>query len=83
MEEAGANVPAWLINRAQHRMAGTDFQDEPFFRPLLRRSRQHPLNLVVALPLRAYNPLCTNSLCPNNTAVGNQALVCVDSFWFC
>jgi hypothetical protein len=29
-EEADAKVPAWLTNRAQHSIAGTDFPDEPF-----------------------------------------------------
>src|ERR1035441_4849882 len=28
-EEADAKVPAWLINRAQPRIAGTNFPDEP------------------------------------------------------
>jgi hypothetical protein len=27
-EEAGVKVPAWLVNMAQHSVAGTDFPDE-------------------------------------------------------
>jgi hypothetical protein len=32
-EEADAKVPAWLSNRALHRLAGTDFPDEPIVLP--------------------------------------------------
>ena len=32
-EQADAKVPAWLINRAQPSVAGTDFPDDPMSQP--------------------------------------------------